>query len=118
MKDLKINSLATRVLKVHVKKKYLRKVFKQDIPQSPTVALLGAIPKGMVRKAQKHLLNILLAAALKCITTRWLKPDPPTYNLWIQNVWDLYQMEQITHSLRLQRSTFTKRCPVMTLLIQ
>ena len=77
------------------------------------------MPEGLDGRAKKYLLNILLTAALKCITIKWLKPDPPTYNIWIQKVWDIYQMEQITYSLRLQKSIFTKRWgPVSALLIQ
>uniref|UniRef100_A0A3B5B7K0 Uncharacterized protein n=1 Tax=Stegastes partitus TaxID=144197 RepID=A0A3B5B7K0_9TELE len=44
----------------------------------------------------KYLLNILTTAALKTITIEWLKPEPPSYNTWIQKVWDIYQTEQIT----------------------
>ncbi len=97
----------------------LKAVFKQDIPQSPTIALLGAIPMGIDRKDENDLINILLTAALKYITIKWLKPDPPTHNVWTQKVWDIYQMEQFTYLLRLQKPIFIKRwTPVMTLLIQ
>lgn len=24
---------------------------------------------------------------------RWFKPDPPSYNIWIQKVWELYEMD-------------------------
>ena len=27
---------------------------------------------------------------------KWLKPEPPTYNCWIERVWDIHHMEQIT----------------------
>lgn len=97
----------------------LREVFKRDIPHTPIITLLGAIPEGIEGRDVKYLLNILLTAALKCITIRWLKPDPPTYNVWIQKIWDIYQMEQITYSLRLQKPIFIKRWkPVIALLIQ
>lgn len=75
----------------------LKEVFQQDIPRDPAVALLGVTPKGLDGRSKKYLLNILLTAALKCITIRWLKPTPPSYNIWIQKVWDLYQMEYITY---------------------
>jgi len=63
----------------------LKQICQQDIHMTPTVALLGAIPEGLDGRAKKYLLNILLTAALKGITIRWLKPDPPTYDIWIQN---------------------------------
>ena len=97
----------------------LEVVFQLNIPREPTVALLGMIPEGVVGRAKKYLFNILITAALKSITIRWLKPDPPTYNIWIQKLWDLYQMEQITYTLRLQRSLFVGRwSPVVPLLMQ
>uniref|UniRef100_A0A667YTZ3 Secreted protein n=1 Tax=Myripristis murdjan TaxID=586833 RepID=A0A667YTZ3_9TELE len=70
----------------------------------------------MGRRDVKYLLRILLTAVLKCITVRWLKPDPPSYNGWIQKIWDIYQMEQITYSLRLQKSVFIKRWKPLLLL--
>ena len=69
-----------------------------------TVAVLGVMPVELQGRARKYLLNILFTAALKCITIKWLKPDPPTYNFWIQKVWALYKMEQITYCLRPQKS--------------
>lgn len=97
----------------------LQHVFQQDIPQDLAVAVLGVIPNGLDGRAKKYLLNILVTAALKCITIRWMKPDPPTYNIWIQKVWDIYQMEQITFALRLQKSMFNERWrPALFLLIQ
>ena len=48
------------------------------------VALLGLLPRGMEGRAKKYLLQTLLAAAIKCITVRWLKPDPPTHNMWTE----------------------------------
>ena len=86
----------------------LKEIFRQDIPQDPPVALLGAMPEGLDVRVTKYLLNILLTAALKCITIRCLKPDPPTYNIWTQKVWDM-EMERITYSLSLQKSIFIKR---------
>lgn len=42
-----------------------------------------------------------------------------TYNVRDQKIWDIYQMEQITYSLRLQKPAFTKRWKtVIVLLIQ
>uniref|UniRef100_A0A672YVJ1 Uncharacterized protein n=1 Tax=Sphaeramia orbicularis TaxID=375764 RepID=A0A672YVJ1_9TELE len=80
-----------------------------NIPQNFTVAVLGVIPESLDGKADKYLLNILFTAALKSITISWMKAEPPSYNTWIQKVWDIYQMEQITYWLRLQKTIFTKR---------
>uniref|UniRef100_A0A673AVP9 Uncharacterized protein n=1 Tax=Sphaeramia orbicularis TaxID=375764 RepID=A0A673AVP9_9TELE len=80
-----------------------------NIPQNFIVAVLGVIPVGLGKKADKYTLNILFTAALKSITIRWMKPEPPSYTTWVQKVWDIYQMEQITFLLKLQKTTFTKR---------
>lgn len=77
------------------------------------MVVLGAIPEGSERRAKIYLLQILLGAAIKCITIRWLKPDPPTYNIWIQKVWDLYEMEEITYVIGLQRPKFIERDGVL-----
>uniref|UniRef100_A0A3Q3M8I3 Uncharacterized protein n=1 Tax=Labrus bergylta TaxID=56723 RepID=A0A3Q3M8I3_9LABR len=85
----------------------------------PLVAILGVTPVGLNGRAKKYLFNILFTAALKCITIRWLKLDAPSYNIWIQKVWDIYQMEQITYQLRLKKETFTTRWRlVLALLMQ
>ena len=88
----------------------LNKMFGGNITNDPTVALLGRLPRGV------YLIQILLATAIKFITIRWLKP--PTHNMWTDKIKAIYQMEQITYSLRLQKHTFTKRwSPAMRILI-
>lgn len=94
-------------------------MFNLDIPQDPRIALLGVRPEGIEGRATNYLLQISLTAALKCITINWLKPEPPTYILWTQKMWNIYVMEQITYCLRLQKDTFEKRWSrIMRLLIQ
>lgn len=97
----------------------LKELFHYNFTKDPKVALLGVVPEGIEGRANKYIFQILLSAALKCITIKWLKPDPPTYNMWVGKIWEIYQMEQITYSLRLQKDTFTKRwSPLMAILIQ
>ena len=79
-------------------------IFKIRIPQDPLTALLG-----VERRDNLYLLQILLAATTKEITVNWLKPTVPTCQSWIERVWQLYRMEEITFNLRLQRETFLKR---------
>ena len=59
----------------------LNEVFDGNIPMDPMVALQGLLPKEIEGRAKTYLVHILLATAIKCITMRWLKPDPPTYNM-------------------------------------
>lgn len=54
----------------------LRLVFKQSFMNDPKLAILGVIPLGINGRSKNYLLQIFVTAALKCITTKWLKPDP------------------------------------------
>lgn len=90
-----------------------------NIPKNPTVTIPEVISEGLDRRVDKYLFNIPFTAVLKSITNRQLKSEPPSYNTWIQNVWDVYQMELITFSLRLQKTTFTERWePILNVLLQ
>ena len=75
----------------------LNKIFGGNITMDPMGAQLGLLPRGMEGRAKKYILQILLATAIKCITVRWLKPDPPTHNMCTGKIKGLYQMEQITY---------------------
>ena len=86
----------------------LNEVFDGNITVDPMVALLGLLPKEIKGRAKKYVLQILLATAIKHITIRWVKPDPPTYGMWTEKIKKIYQMEQITYSLRLQKYIFTR----------
>ncbi|KAF3844501.1 hypothetical protein F7725_007664 [Dissostichus mawsoni] len=90
-----------------------------DITQDTWEDIFTEANLGLEERSKTYLLRILLTVALKCITIKWLKPEPPTYNCWIQRVWDIHHMEQITYLLRLQKNILIKRwAPVMHLLIQ
>ena len=60
----------------------------------PMVALQAQLPRGMEGRDKEYLLQIRLATAIKSITVRWLKPDPPTHNMWTETIKEIYQMEQ------------------------
>lgn len=97
----------------------LKEIFHREIPKDPMVVLLGIIPEGVTGRNNVYLLQILLAAAIKCITFRWLKIEPPSYNDWILKVYEIYEMEKITYAVRLQKEKFLKRwMPVLPLILQ
>ena len=54
----------------------------------------------------KKLLCILLAASKKSVTRRWLKVEPPTIEEWIDTVREIYIMEKLSFSLRIQKEKF------------
>lgn len=89
--------------------KAINQIFQEVIPKDATVALLGIMPASVQGLAKSYLLNVLFTAALKCITIKWMQVEPPFYNVWVQKVRELYQMEKITYSLRLQKSVFSLR---------
>lgn len=92
-------------------------VFKRTFIKEPHLPILGVIPVGFEGENRKYLLRILFTAALKCITIMWLKAESPTYVLWVEKVKEIYRMEEITFSLRVQRELFIERwSPVKPLL--
>ena len=58
--------------------------FHQNVTKDAKVAILGVIPEGIEGRAKKYLLQILLTAAIQCISMKWLKPDPPTFNVGLR----------------------------------
>ena len=56
----------------------------------------------------EKLLAILLAASKKCFTRKWLKVDPPTIDEWIEIVYEIYVMEKISFSLKVEKDIFYK----------
>ena len=85
-------------------------IFKVWIPQDPLTALLGVVPEGFERRINLYLFQILLAAATKENHCQLAEAHTvPTCQSWIERVWQLYRMEDITYNLRLQREKFLKR---------
>ena len=54
----------------------------------------------------RYLFGVLSVAARKAITKRWLKPDAPSLEDWYDMIYDIFVMEVITFSLKLQQSKF------------
>jgi len=51
---------------------------------------------------------ILLVASKKALTRKWLKPEPPTLEEWMDILLDIYKMEKLTFCLRLQSQRLFK----------
>lgn len=64
------------------------------------------IPVDNLNPKDRKLLYILLAASKKALTRRWLKPEPPAIEEWIDIVQEICTMEKLSFSLKVQRDTF------------
>ncbi len=54
----------------------------------------------------RYLFAVLSVAARKAITKKWLRPDAPSLEDWYDIIYEIYVMERITFSVRLQQSKF------------
>lgn len=71
---------------------------------------MGMTAKGLGRDA-KYLLNILLTAALKCVTIKWLGPDtshPPHIIYGVRKYAAFIRWNNFIYSLRLQKAILSK----------
>ena len=84
----------------------LKEVFKTTIPFRFDVLYLCNIPQEISSK-DRILMTILLAACKKAITRKWLKPQTPQLEDWIEIIHQIYLMEKLTYSLRLHQEKFT-----------
>ena len=84
----------------------LEAVFGVNIPFKCDTLYLGNIPFEMWNSDDRKLMLILLVASKKAITRKWLKPEPPTVDEWIDIIHDIYIMEKLCFSLRIQKEKF------------
>uniref|UniRef100_A0A3Q3A4Q3 Reverse transcriptase domain-containing protein n=1 Tax=Kryptolebias marmoratus TaxID=37003 RepID=A0A3Q3A4Q3_KRYMA len=88
--------------------KHIGNVFNVNLQFKCETLYLGNLQLNTWTNKDKKLLAILLAASKKAITRKWLKSDPPTVDEWIEIVYQIYVMEKITFSLRVEREKFYK----------
>lgn len=60
------------------------------------------------RNNDKKLVQILLAGSKKVITRKWLKPHLHTIDEWIDITYEIYIMERLSYSLKVQKDRFYK----------
>lgn len=73
------------------------------IPNTCPVKYLGHI-KDIVKIEDTHLIKVLLAASKKAITRQWLNEKSPKQEQWLEIVRDIFNMEKLTHSLRVKEN--------------
>lgn len=84
----------------------LESIFGTGITFNWDELLFGLVHSANVSVKNKYLFGILSLAARKAITRKWLKPDVPSIDEWYDIIYDVYVMERITFSMRLQQSKF------------
>lgn len=81
------------------------------------IAILGVKPVEIHSRKNIYLLQILLAAAKKAITIKWLKKETPNYSESLTILKNIYTMEKIIYVLRLQNDFFIDRwTPLMSII--
>lgn len=85
---------------------HVNNIFGAKIPLKCETMYLGDVPGSKWSNGDKRLLNMLLVASKKAITRKWWKVEPPTTEDWINIVHDIYVMEKLSFSLRMQKDRF------------
>uniref|UniRef100_A0A671KX02 Uncharacterized protein n=1 Tax=Sinocyclocheilus anshuiensis TaxID=1608454 RepID=A0A671KX02_9TELE len=70
-----------------------------QVPRDPLIAILGVKTDLIKSEKRRYLLRILLVAAKKNITIKWLQRRPPALDECLRTVREIYEMEKITYSL-------------------
>lgn len=87
---------------------HLQNVFSTVLPLNFESMFLCNIQADNLNCLDKKLLYILLAASKKALMRRWLKPEPPSTEAWINAVKEIYTLEKLSFSVKMQRDTFYK----------
>lgn len=83
--------------------KCLEKIVSAQLPFDFLHMYLGQEPLNITTPADKCLLRIITMSAKKTLTRHWLQPNVPGIQELYNTVYQIFVMERLTMSLRLQR---------------
>ena len=86
----------------------LKTILGYELQMSCKVLYLCSLTSESVQCEDTYLVKILLAATKKAVTRKWCREEPPTLRNWLDIVEKIFDMERLTHILRLQVQFNTK----------
>ena len=87
----------------------LEEVLGYNVTSDPRVLYLGLSLEDTIGQEDTYLFKILILAAKKAITRRWLEVDPPRTDHWLDIVEEIRCMEKMTYNIRTQAEVYEKR---------
>ena len=80
----------------------------RKIPFTCTSLYLGDLPEEITRN-DRYLLNVLIVAAKKAITRKWLQTDPPMVDNWLKVIAEINEIKRLTFLLRLKNDLYISK---------
>ena len=82
--------------------KCLETIFRIPISFDVKTLFLGTIEGFIQTTADKYLMRIFLIAGKKALTRKWLQPNAPSKDDWFEIIHEIYIMERLTFSIKMQ----------------
>ena len=87
-------------------KNCMENILKIELPFTFDILYLGKRNQGITNPGDKYIFRIMLVAGKKAITRRWMKTDAPKMEDWFDVMHNIYMMERLTFSARLESDKF------------
>ena len=86
--------------------KCMKKILKVEFPFTFMNMYLGKGNQEITNSGDKYILRTMLVASKKAVTRKWLKTESPKREDWLDVMHNIYMMEKLTFSLRLELDKF------------
>ena len=87
-------------------KKSMTKILKVELPFTFVVLYRGKGNQRITNSGDKYLFRTMLVAGKKAITRKWLKTEVPKMEDWVEVMHNIFIMEKLTFSIRLESDKF------------